>query len=79
MIPPNTGPRTPAMATTAPANAPVKGCILIGLISGMITKVREYNPDPPIPCSTLKAMSWSSVWANPHPSEKAKKITKAAM
>ena len=73
ITPPRTGPITPATATVAPI-ADTTWCKYFGgEISGDITIVREYRPVPPMPCSVRKTINCSTVWENPHASEKTVK------
>jgi len=57
MMPPKIGPRIPDVPTTPPATAPIHFLIDLGNISGNITIAREYNPEPPMPCILLSAIS----------------------
>ncbi|TGO91922.1 hypothetical protein BPOR_0015g00320 [Botrytis porri] len=41
--------------------------------------VKEYRPEPPMPCKALNAISWFSVFANPHAIEKAENMMNAAV
>jgi hypothetical protein len=74
MIPPRRGP-IPAVAITNPIIPPSHFILSERAISGPITMVREYIPDPPSLCKARHAMSWFIDWENPQPKENARKIT----
>lgn len=74
-----TGPSTPETATVAPTTPPSHLVRWCGVISGKMTILREYKPDPPTPWSALHAINALLDGAKPQPMEAAKKITKADM
>lgn len=52
---------------------------LTGVICGSTIIDREKSPDPPMPWSVRKAMSWMMSWASPAAREKPAKKTQARM
>lgn len=57
MTPPRIGPSTPAIATSTPMKAEMKGSIFRELISGSMTRVMAYRPAPAMPERARKAIN----------------------
>jgi hypothetical protein len=76
-MPPKTGPSTPDIVMTTPAKPDIHFITLGGVISGIMTILRELRPDPPMPCSALQTMSWLRDFEKPQHKEKLMNIKKA--